>query len=38
MKVFISWSGHRSHEVADALNAWLKKVIQVHGLLLRRSF
>jgi len=28
MKVFISWSGRRSHEVADALAGWLKKVIQ----------
>jgi len=28
MKVFISWSGHRSHEVAEALAEWLKKVIQ----------
>jgi hypothetical protein len=28
VKVFISWSGHRSHDVADALAAWLKKVVQ----------
>lgn len=28
MKVFISWSGHRSHEVAEALSGWLRKVIQ----------
>jgi hypothetical protein len=28
MKVFISWSGRRSREVADALAGWLKKVIQ----------
>lgn len=28
MKVFISWSGRRSHEVADTLAGWLKKVIQ----------
>jgi hypothetical protein len=28
MKVFISWSGHRSHAVAEALSGWLKKVIQ----------
>jgi hypothetical protein len=28
MKVFISWSGRRSHEVAKALDGWLKKVIQ----------
>ena len=28
MKVFISWSGRRSHEVADALAGWLKKVVQ----------
>ncbi|MDQ6910973.1 MAG: toll/interleukin-1 receptor domain-containing protein [Actinomycetota bacterium] len=28
MKVFISWSGRRSHEVAEALSGWLKKVIQ----------
>src|SRR6185437_1178713 len=28
MKVFISWSGRRSHEVADAMAGWLKKVIQ----------
>src|SRR6266545_7849251 len=28
MKVFISWSGRRSHEVAEALGPWLKKVIQ----------
>jgi hypothetical protein len=27
-KVFISWSGRRSHEVAEALAEWLKKVIQ----------
>lgn len=28
MKVFISWSGHRSHTVAVALHKWLKRVIQ----------
>jgi hypothetical protein len=28
MKVFISWSGRRSHEVAKALAGWLKKVVQ----------
>ena len=28
MKVFLSWSGHRSHEVAKALSIWIKKVIQ----------
>lgn len=28
VKVFISWSGRRSHEVADVLSVWLKKVIQ----------
>lgn len=28
MKVFISWSGARSRMVADALNDWLKRVIQ----------
>jgi len=28
VKVFISWSGRRSHAVADALSGWLKKVIQ----------
>jgi hypothetical protein len=28
VKVFISWSGRRSHEVADALAGWLKKVVQ----------
>jgi TIR domain len=28
MKVFISWSGRRSHEVAEALAEWLRKVIQ----------
>ena len=28
MKVFISWSGRRSHEVAETLGSWLKKVIQ----------
>ncbi len=28
MKVFISWSGDRSHATAQALAPWLKKVIQ----------
>jgi hypothetical protein len=28
MRIFISWSGRRSHEVADALAGWLRKVIQ----------
>ena len=28
MKVFISWFGRRSHEVAETLGSWLKKVIQ----------
>jgi hypothetical protein len=28
MRVFISWSGHRSHDVAEALAGWLRKVIQ----------
>jgi hypothetical protein len=28
MKVFISWSGRRSHEVAEVLGPWLRKVIQ----------
>jgi hypothetical protein len=28
MEVFISWSGRRSHSVADALRAWLPRVIQ----------
>ncbi|TXI94108.1 MAG: TIR domain-containing protein [Neisseriales bacterium] len=29
MKVFISWSGEKSHKVASLLNIWLKCVIQV---------
>ena len=28
MKVFISWSGHRSKAVAEALSNWLGKVVQ----------
>src|SRR3954463_3776491 len=28
VNVFISWSGRRSHEVAEALVPWIKKVIQ----------
>lgn len=28
MKVFISWSGHRSRAVADELKTWLKSVVQ----------
>jgi hypothetical protein len=28
MKIFISWSGKRSRAVAEALNDWLKRVIQ----------
>jgi hypothetical protein len=28
MKIFISWSGDRSHKVAELLNEWLKCVIQ----------
>lgn len=28
MKVFISWSGPRSRAVAEALNDWLRRVIQ----------
>ena len=28
MKVFLSWSGDMSHEIAKALNAWLPSVIQ----------
>lgn len=28
MRVFISWSGERSHAIAEALHAWLPKVLQ----------
>lgn len=28
MKIFISWSGQRSRAIAEALNDWLKRVIQ----------
>lgn len=28
MKIFLSWSGHHSKAVAEALNVWLKRVIQ----------
>lgn len=28
MKIFLSWSGSRSKAVAEALNVWLKRVIQ----------
>ena len=28
MKVFISWSGQRSHYIADSLRGWLPRVIQ----------
>lgn len=28
MKVFISWSGERSRELADFLNTWLRQVLQ----------
>jgi len=28
MKVFLSWSGERSHRVAECVNSWLKHVIQ----------
>ncbi|MEX3646540.1 hypothetical protein [Mycolicibacterium porcinum] len=28
MKIFISWSGHAAHEMADFLEVWLVKVIQ----------
>jgi hypothetical protein len=29
MKIFLSWSKPRSRAVAEALNDWLKRVIQV---------
>lgn len=28
MKVFISWSGHKSKETAEALSTWIRQVIQ----------
>lgn len=28
MKIFISWSGHRSRVIAETLNDWLRRVIQ----------
>ena len=41
MKIFLSWSGPRSRAIAEALNDWLKRVIQavsrVSELMLRRT-
>lgn len=30
MKIFISWSGRRSRQIADALTKWLKEVFSFH--------